>query len=114
MLGIGDHQVLGAVGGQVAQVMQPSGEDLVPIGRMLASGALAPLEAALSPDNLRFRQVLNTRDSFRHIGRILAGPSHPDDLPEDSVPPVTSSAQRLATHQLIPVTLLQCHFSWSY
>src|SRR3990172_6907420 len=108
MLGIGDHQFLGAVGGQITQVMQPSGEDLVPIGQMPTQGALAPLEAASAPDNLRLRQVFNTRDSFRRIRRILAGPCHPDYLPEDAVPPAISSAKRSATRQLIPVTVLQC------
>jgi hypothetical protein len=110
MLRIGDNQVSGAIRRQVAQIVQGAGENLVSIRPMSAPGAIAPLEAAPPMDKLGFRQVFDTRDSFADVSRVLAWSSHPDYLPEDSVPPGDSSAQAPANLQLIPVTVLQCPF----
>ena len=108
MLRIGDNQIPRAVGGQIAQVMQSPGEDLVPICHMSTPRALAPWEASRSANDLRLRQILNTRDSFSRFSGVFTRSSHPEYLLEDSVPPVTSSAQDLTNLQLIPVMLLQC------
>ena len=108
MLRIGDNQIPRAVSGQIAQVMQSPGEDLVPIRRMSTPRALAPWETSRAVNDLRLRQILDTRDSFSRLSGVLPRSSHPDYLPEDSVPPVISSAQDLANLQLIPVMMLQC------
>ena len=110
MLRVGDNQVPRPVGGQVAQVVQRAGEHLVPIRRMSAPWTLAPLVAAPPSDDPGFRQVLDTRDSFTDISRILARSCHPDDLPEHPFAPVDSSAQHPANQQQFPVTMLQCRF----
>jgi hypothetical protein len=110
MLRKGDNQVPWTVSRQVAQIMQGASEDLVPIRRMPAPRAFAFLEAAPSVDDFGFGQILDTRDSFADISRILAGSSHRDHLPEDSVPPRDSSAHGMEIHELIPVMVLQCLF----
>jgi len=110
MLRIGDNQIPRAVGGQIAQVMQSSGEDLVPIRHMSTPRALAPWETSQAVNDLWLRQILDTRDSFSHLSGVLTRSSHPDYLQEDSVPPLTSSAQDLTNLQLIPVIMLQCPF----
>lgn len=92
MLGITDNQVSGAVGRQIAQVVQRAGEDLVPIGKVPASGALEPLGVARTGHNLGFRQVFNTYNSFRLIRPVLARSCHRLYLPKDSVPWRSSSA----------------------
>jgi len=110
VLRIGDNQIPRPVGGQIAQVVHGASEHLVPICRIPAPRALAPLKAAPSLDDLWFGQVFNTRDSFADISRILARSSHRDHLQEDSVPPRDSSAKDSANHEVIPSTVLQCPF----
>lgn len=83
MLRIGDEQVAGAIGDEIAQVVQGAGENAVPVGQVPTFRASPPLEVTGPSDNLRLRQIFNTRDPFGRVGHILARSGHRDILQKE-------------------------------
>ena len=102
MLGVGDNQVSRPIGGQIAQVMQGAREDLVSIGRVAALRAPAALERALAADDLRLRQVFETRDTLGRVRSIAARSGHRDVLPEGLHPSGTSIGLDTRPQSLYP------------
>jgi len=86
MLGVGDNQVFGLVGGQVAQIVQRSCERAVAVGGMAALRTGPSPIVARAFDAFGFGKVFNTRNALGDVGQVFAGSSHPDVLHEERNP----------------------------
>jgi len=84
MLRVGDANIAGAAGGRVSQIMERPADGAQPIGPVSALRAGPAPVIAAAPDDLRLRQILNTRDAFRAVGNVRARLRHGDALQKPS------------------------------
>ena len=105
MLGVGDVHVTRPLGDRITQVMKPSHHGAETIGAPAAVRALPTLVVATPLDDLGLRQILDTRDPFRHIADVPSWPSHGDILHESA--PRKLSANTALDQQEYSVLMLQ-------
>jgi hypothetical protein len=83
-----------ATRGQVAQVVEPSGTDPIPIGRVATNGT-APMREIPGPRyDHGWGKVFHPRDSFGRIAHVLAGTGHALLLQIDSCLPEVIGMRR--------------------
>jgi hypothetical protein len=76
VLGVGQGEVAGAPGDEIAEVMEGAPEDPVTVGAMATAGAGPPPVVAATLADLGLGQILDAGDALGGVGQIFSGAGH--------------------------------------